>query len=178
MIGEDRFERLVGVAPLAVFDDFADVEVLHRMLVGGESKLAAHRLEISLAYRGTQLVKFVHVSTYALEGTADQTRRLVALAGIEGRGAAVSRAESRDELFVGWIVEVVGPLGAVFNPQGRGADRPSRRSSKEKAGPNTGMVLFRPAWAYCLMKLIPMPPGRKKNTASGLAARSVAISAA
>ena len=42
MAGENRFECLVGEATFAIFDDFADVKVLYRVLVGSESELAAH----------------------------------------------------------------------------------------------------------------------------------------
>lgn len=42
VVGEDCFESLVRIATLAVFDDFADVEVLHRVLISGESELAAY----------------------------------------------------------------------------------------------------------------------------------------
>ena len=49
-------------------------------------------------------------------------------------------------------------------------------SSKEKAGPKTGIST--PAPAYCFMKAMPMPPGRKKNTESAPEARIWAISAA
>ncbi|MNV94604.1 hypothetical protein D3C71_1894180 [compost metagenome] len=31
--------------------------------------------------------------------------------------------------------------------------------SKEKPGPNSGTAPFSPACSYCLMKLMPMPPG-------------------
>ncbi len=51
-------------------------------------------------------------------------------------------------------------------------------SSNEKAGPKSGICPVSPAWLYCLRKLMPMPPGRKKKTASGLASRRAAISAA
>ncbi|MNI75410.1 hypothetical protein D3C73_1315580 [compost metagenome] len=49
-------------------------------------------------------------------------------------------------------------------------------SSPEKPGAKSAMSLDRPAPLNCLMKFTPMPPGRKKKTASGLLARKREIS--
>ncbi len=51
-------------------------------------------------------------------------------------------------------------------------------SSAEKPGAKSWMSLERPAATNCLTKLMPMPPGRKKNRASGFKARIWASSAA
>jgi hypothetical protein len=51
-------------------------------------------------------------------------------------------------------------------------------SSAEKPGANSCVSRDRPAATNCLTKLMPMPPGRKKNSASGLVARICASSAA
>ncbi|MNQ69399.1 hypothetical protein D3C85_839900 [compost metagenome] len=49
-------------------------------------------------------------------------------------------------------------------------------SSPEKPGASSAISLESPAPLNCLMKFTPIPPGRKKNTASGLLARSRVIS--
>ncbi|MNT53752.1 hypothetical protein D3C72_1908530 [compost metagenome] len=55
---------------------------------------------------------------------------------------------------------------------------PMMSSSAEKPLVTSVMSLDRPAPTNCLMKLMPMAPGKKKYTASGLAARSWASSVA
>ncbi len=77
---------------------------------------------------------------------------------------------------VGRVVEVLRPLAGVEHAEGRVADGAQNHLVEREGRADTGSST--PTSAYCLMKEMPMPPGRKKNTESASEARIWAISAA
>src|SRR6185436_7697630 len=112
---DHRADLLVDQAALVVLRDDAHVVVLHRRAVVREPPVAARRLE-SCRRAHQRLVERVLVLDLALHRAhcvVDQERRGVALLGEQRRDAVVLLLERGDELAVGVVVEVVGPMRRV-----------------------------------------------------------------
>src|SRR6056297_2591809 len=103
MILERDTYHLVG-EHLALLDDLAGMDVLHRVLVGAKGEIAAGAVEIGGAQRLAKGVGVRHVDLF--HGRDQQVRRVESLARVERRQTVIPGLEALDKGGIGRVVEV------------------------------------------------------------------------
>ena len=80
------------------------------MLVRAEPELAPYGLEVRSPESGAQCAQIVHFAPGRRKGAADEARRIIALARVQGGVAAVGIVKIRNEALVGRVLQIACPL--------------------------------------------------------------------
>ncbi len=157
MAGQGLADDLVGV-DVTFLDDFADVDVLDRVMVRTELEATTSGSEISFFQRRAERISILHVRLG--HGRQQQIGGIEALRSVKRRQAAVLGLEALNKGLVGRGVDVLAPLAGVLDTECRIANglqnaliKGESRSDDRQV--DTGVLVL-------LQEGDPMPPGRKK----------------